>query len=344
MNQAQYNIKTVLNKVLADLSERSQDVITSRFGIGRDNYETLEAIGQRYSITRERVRQIEADALRQIKSQKNRALILPLLTALEAFIKNEGGVIDEAMVTTVFARDYFNDKVKGEHFKGVVRLLLSIDPKFKKVPANDNFATCWYISEGSLRKQENLARQLANQLKRRGKVVNENELVALAQSIDAGLGKNVILNYLASSKNIRQNVFAQWGLVNWPEIRPKGVRDKAYLVMEQEGKPLHFRDVAEVINRTNFSQRRALAQTVHNELIKDKRFVLVGRGLYGLKQWGYEEGTVKDVIAKVLKKNGPLIKEKLIEAVLAERFVKPSTVILNLNSFKKTKDNKYTLV
>src|SRR3989338_8041463 len=103
------------------------------------------------------------------------------------------------------------------------------------------------------------------------------------------------------SKEINKNIFGEVGLVSWPSVKPRGVRDKAYLVVKRDGKPKHFRDIAKLINSTGFSNRKANVQTVHNELIKDSRFVLVGRGTYGLTEWGYKAGTVKDVLVDLLR-------------------------------------------
>lgn len=338
MNEAKFKVQNILTNLLGELSERSRDVILSRFGIGKDDYETLEAIGQRYGITRERVRQIEADALRHIKDQKRAAVIEPLAGALEGFIRARGGVVAEEKLTAEFAAEHFND-VSSDKWQGLVGLVLAVDSRFKKAPLADEFTARWYLNESDLKNKERVLRELVSQLKSEGQVVDENRLLVLA-----GINnREVVQNYLAVSNIISKNVYGQWGLIDWAEIKPRGVKDKAYLVMKKEGKPLHFRQVAELINRGEFSSRPALAQTVHNELIKDKRFVLVGRGLYALREWGFREGTVKDVISRVLQEKGPLAKQDLLQAVLAERFVKPSTVILNLNSFKKTSDNRYTL-
>jgi len=338
---AKFGVQNTLKSILSNIPERSQDVIVSRFGIGRDDYETLEAIGERYGITRERVRQIEADALKQIKADKGS--IAPLLSSLEGFIRAKGGVTEERNLTREFAKENFTGVEKPERYQGLVGLLLSVGDQFKKSPADDAHANRWYVDESALREQERLAVSLAGELKKKGEVADEKTVVALAQKSHSNLNRSVILNYLACSRNIKQNVFDQWGLSHWGEIRPRGVRDKAYLVLKQEGKPLHFRKTAELINQHGFSSREALAQTVHNEVIKDARFVLVGRGLYALKEWGYKEGTVKDVIKRNLKNKGPMGKDDLVKAVLAERFVKPSTVVLNLNSFKKNEEGKYTL-
>jgi hypothetical protein len=117
----------------------------------------------------------------------------------------------------------------------------------------------------------------------------------------------------------------------------------------KHGKPLHFQQVAIAIDQSGFrGKKKAHPQTVHNELIKDgERFVLVGRGLYALKEWGYTPGTVRDVIEDVLKKEPKgMHKDAIVQAVLARRFVKENTIMLNLQNksyFKKGENGTYYL-
>jgi len=103
------------------------------------------------------------------------------------------------------------------------------------------------------------------------------------------------------------------------------------LVFKKVGNPLHFREVTNLIENAHL-------QTVHNEIIKDSRFVLVGRGIYALSEWGYYPGQVKEVILKILKESEkPLKKEEILEKVLSQRLVKENTILLNLS------DKKYFL-
>ena len=129
-------------------------------------------------------------------------------------------------------------------------------------------------------------------------------------------------------------------------IRPRGVRDKAYAVLLKAARPLHFREVASAISKAGWSSRKANPQPVHNELIKDPRFVLVGRGLYALAEWGYEPGTVGEVMAGLLKAaRRPLSKDEIVKRVLEKRFVKPNTILFNLQDKRwfKTTPEGYTL-
>jgi hypothetical protein len=116
------------------------------------------------------------------------------------------------------------------------------------------------------------------------------------------------------------------------------------LVLKKTGEPLHFEDIAKKINDVKFDAQVALAPTVHNELIKDERFVLVGRGMYGLKEHGYEPGTAREVIAKVLKSSGPMKATEVVSKVNAQRFFKENTILINLqnkSTFERMSDGRY---
>jgi DNA-directed RNA polymerase delta subunit len=125
-------------------------------------------------------------------------------------------------------------------------------------------------------------------------------------------------------------------------VNAKGMRDYAFLVIRKHGSPIHFKEVAKAISQ--YFDKKAHVATTHNELIKDPRFVLVGRGLYALAEWGYMSGVVKDVIKKIIDKEGPLTKEEIVKKVLKERYVKENTILVNLQNnkfFKKDKEGRY---
>jgi predicted transcriptional regulator len=110
---------------------------------------------------------------------------------------------------------------------------------------------------------------------------------------------------------------------------------------------MHFTEIASEINKNAFDGKIAYAPTVHNELILDPKYVLVGRGIYALSEWGYRPGNVADVIIDILKEDGPLTKDQIIDKVLERRNVKRSTVYLALMNHDKIKRNdkgRYFLV
>ncbi|MDZ4221641.1 MAG: hypothetical protein U1C18_02090, partial [Patescibacteria group bacterium] len=154
--------------------------------------------------------------------------------------------------------------------------------------------------------------------------------------------------HLRTTTRIKPNPFGEWGLTHWNTVTPKRMGDKIYLVMKKHGKPLHFRDIAEHINNAGFDAKKAYPPTVHNELILDERYVLVGRGIYGLKEWGFVPGVVSDVIFNILNNVGSgLTRDEIVDAVLKQRMVKKGTVYLALSNdkrFAKNGDGRYLSV
>ena len=148
------------------------------------------------------------------------------------------------------------------------------------------------------------------------------------------------------SKNIA-SLNGRWGLVKWPMVNPKNIRDKIYVILHDNGKPMHFNEISDAIKGSNLKRKDVTTQAIHNELIKDSRFVLIGRGIYALKEWGFKKGTVSDVIADVLRKEGgPLHRDEIVRRVLKSRQVKETTILLNLQSkpqFKRVAKATYTL-
>ena len=180
---------------------------------------------------------------------------------------------------------------------------------------------------------------------KKAEVLQEKKFDAVFASVAKGakITDAVAKNYLALSRNFVTGPFGEVGLATWAEVNPRTARDWAYAVLKREKKPLHFGDLAKTVADYR-KHKRTNPQTIHNELIKDDRFVLVGRGLYALTEWGYTPGVVKDVILAVLEKHGPLTKTEIIDHVRKERYVKDNTIVVNLqdlNLFAKTSDGKY---
>ncbi len=325
-------------------SRRMRNVIEKRFGLKGGRVFTLDAIGKEYKITRERVRQIEADALKHIEKKSATLEFVPLFDAMALFLKERGGVMAEREILS---------SMTDAKFKSHVALLLDVaGGLFHYFPEDDFFHARWALNRDAALSAEKVVEKLVNGLESHGRPVSHENLISLLSEsaravVGASLPDHVLLSYFGISKLIQKNPYGEFGIVSWPSISPRGVRDKAYVVITKAEKPLHFREVAEGINHAGWSKRKAHPQTVHNELIKDARFVLVGRGLYALLEWGYEPGAVREVLVSILKTNGALMREDIVKKVLEKRFVKEATVLLNLQNkslFKKTDEGKYSLV
>lgn len=337
-----FNPKQVVKRLLSSLPERAQDVIMGRFGFNPTGEEmTLESIGKKYGITRERVRQIENYAINHIRKSENYEKEKPVFEELKNIIKEMGAVVSEEDLLDYLSKDLVTKKY--------IHFLLVVGDNFEKVKEDVEFKHRWHIDGGLADKIHQALRKLYSGLGD-NEIIPESEIVAsflehLKDVSDDYKKDEILTRWLSISKNIAKNPLGEWGKSKSPNIKTKGVRDYAYLILRRHGSPIHFREVAKLISE--IFNKKAHVATTHNELIKDPRFVLVGRGLYALKEWGYSTGVVKDVIREILEKNGPLPKEEILEKVLKERYVKPNTVMVNLQNpkyFKKNKQGLYTPV
>jgi len=291
--------------------------------------ETLEAIGQSHGITRERVRQIVEDGIQQLKEvAKEQAKLQEIFEEFLAVLRESGHVKrQDLLIEELGAPKAANDIV----------FLLHLGDQFHKHKETEFVHPFWASKKEIVEISPQLLEVLYNYLDERKETLEFDDL-AKAHRMHEGekINPRTLASLLEISKGIERAYNGKWGLAEWPEVYPKGMRDKAYVVLRDGGKPLHFVEVAKAIERLQESlteQRRknVLPQTVHNELIKDPRFVLVGRGTYALQDWGYKPGTVKDVIMEILRENGEaMTKEEIVEKTLDQRQVKESTILLNL--------------
>lgn len=341
-------IKGVVGQLLSVLNTRNRDVISRRFGLKIGKKETLESIGKTYGITRERVRQIEEVSLKQIRDGMNAGLavkIKPFVNLAENILEQAGGVTKE---DNLFAK--FSGIAKENPANSALVFFLSLDGRLKRFSETDDFHAHWSLSDQHADSFNKSLASFCKALDGEGAPIPELSVVDFYKKSGATMKDTtpVLVNsYLSVSKNIAKNNFGQIGLISWPDIKPRGVRDKAFLVLKRDGKPKHFREITQLINVSGFGERKANVQTVHNELIKDRRFVLVGRGLYGLTEWGYKAGTVKDVIVDIMRSAAkPLHKKDIVAQVLSHRMVKENTILLNLQNskfFDKKGDGIYVL-
>ncbi len=325
--------KTVANLV-KNIPVRNKDVVSRRFGLKNGKKETLESIGKGYGITRERVRQIEEFAVNQLRKVADGNQEVERYASLAKNIIGGNGVIKERDIFKAFSGSEADSAGNSS-----LAFLLSLSKDLVRSGENDDFHAFWAVSPSALEDFKNRTAACVAFLEKTKKPMPESNLTEFRSEW--------LKTFLSVSKTVGKNIFNEIGLVSWPEVKPKGVRDKAYLVLKKGNVPKHFGDIAKLINTSGFNGKRANTQTVHNELIKDGRFILVGRGTYALSEWGYKAGTVKDVLVDLLKSSSkPLPKTALVSRVLNSRMVKENTILLNLQDpkvFIKNEDGTYSL-
>ena len=320
--------------------DREREIISRRFGLS-GNKETLEQIGDMLSITRERVRQLEKAILIRLRILAEDGNIPELAQAEKIIIRNltEMGRIARVsdLAEKIFSQSVTEKQRQSLAFIGEISASLTVVEESEKYFNAIGIAD--YGSEKEIK-------------------AKVDEIVALIKKNKAPTSLDELdntLNYehpshikaVASISKLLATLNDLWGLAKWPTVNPKNIRDKIYVVLEEKREPMHFEEIAEAIKGSDFRRKNVTIQAIHNELIKDPRFVLIGRGIYALDSWGYKKGTVSETISDVLKQaKKPLSREQIVKRVLALRKVKETTILLNLQNkklFKKVDKNSYTI-
>lgn len=341
-------LKEIISNLIKNLDARQKDVITIRFGLKGEKL-TLAAVGEKYHLTRERIRQIEEVSLKLIREKAaDNKQFNDFVGACVNHLKKIGGVGKEEEFLNDIRNLFKDESVNQQQLKFIFEV--ANGPKFYR--QDGDFYGFWHLDDKAFSAMADFVNKLAKLLGAKKEEILKEPLKQnrkfgeIFSSFIRTIGLNELLakNYIAISKKFKTNSFGEFGLSQWEEINPQTIGAKTYLILKKRGQSLHFREIAEEINKAKFDKRPALPQTVHNELIKDPRFVLVGRGMYGLSEFGLKPGAAQEVIKRILKEKGPLAKEKVIDLVLQERFLKPNTVLLNLQNkkhFKKLADGRY---
>lgn len=376
---AKLNAVEIINNLFSELNEREADIIIRRFGLHGEKKETLENIGSAHQLTRERIRQIETYSVRKLQQldilEKHLHSLKKIIVSL---LEEHGGLMEKEYLLDVLVKFSLNSgsEMKNENIhKRYLNFLITklLHNEFEELNSSKHLLPSYKIKHQNVKHFEDIVSELSDLVIRQGDThktenllqkikddleayKNHGEKIDIGNNIDiSGALKSdlfeenrdlvnenkVLYSALKAAKKINQNKFGHWGIHDSREIKPKTVNDKIYLILKFRAKPMHFVEIAEEINKIGFDKKRANPATVHNELILDDKFVLIGRGLYGLNEWGYKRGTVADVIEEILdEKQKSLSREEIIEEVLKRRIVKETTIVLALmNKDRFLKEN-----
>jgi predicted Zn-ribbon and HTH transcriptional regulator len=335
------DLKSGVNEILSIIDqEREREIITRRFGL-YDRRETLEQIGELLGITRERVRQLEKAILIRLKIAAEDGKIESVSLFEKAFIRNLTELGRVARVQDL--ADKLLGKTTDQRERAHVAFIAELSPSLAVVSENDNYFLSVGIREyGDEKKIKTEVDEIVKVIKKHGEPLTIEELHS-----QLSYEHPSHVRALASVSKLLAHLKDSWGLVKWPTVNPKNIRDKIYVILAENSKPMHFSEIAGSIKDSSFKRKDVTTQAIHNELIKDKRFVLIGRGIYALDTWGFSKGTVSDIIADVLRQSDvPLHRDEIVKRVLKSRQVKETTILLNLQSkpqFKRVAKATYTL-
>lgn len=344
----EFELNIIIEEILSPLKEREKTILSKRYGLNDQEVATLKSVGEEQGLTRERVRQIEKELLKNLK--RGVVELQEFITArdlLVATVTEHGGIMSEKALTNYLGYTTPSDIQ-------ALKFLLKLISELEEHSADEHIRQSWAKIGFERDFLHNFIKAIKELLDNHGKPISSDDFLEAFQKSDfykqneARLTPKVVLNYLHTAEAVRKNPFEEYGLSHWNEIKPKDVGDKAYLVMKHHGKPEHYSAITDLINANAIDSRKAYKETVHNKLIKDKRFVLVGRGIYALTEWGYKPGVVSDIIAEVITDEGqPLSRDEIIKRVLDRRMVKKNTVLVGLSNkklFRKVGKNLYDIV
>jgi hypothetical protein len=319
--------------------EREREIISRRFGL-YERRETLEQIGELLGITRERVRQLEKATINRLKA----TAISGQLKEIKNFEKQVIVLLsknDNILRITELAALMTKDGDRNDQSR--IFFLSKLAPGISVIEENDHFYNAVAVSsvhdEAKINK---LVNEIVETIKKIGHPAKIEEIAKVA-----GNKASAQVASLAKISKDLADLNEHWGLVKWPMVNPRNIRDKIYVILHEKGSHMHFNEIANSIRKSEFKRKDVTTQAIHNELIKDTRFILIGRGIYALEEWGFKQGTVADVIAEVLREAGePLHRDEIVKKVLKSRHVKETTVLLNLQGksrFKRVAKATYTL-
>ncbi len=323
--QSKLDLNQAIKAILDTLDkERERDVVSRRFGLNGPK-ETLEQIGETYHITRERVRQLEKSII--FKLQNAAETDLPFIddfqSELFSYLKSNGNIATMTDLAKHFGlKGDLSDKLKVSFLTALLPDLIILDD------SDDHHHS---VAHPELEKLPEIKARISHIVK----TINDNKKPMTIEEIHSSMSshpKEHVESLIRSSKKLT-SFKDTWGNVKWPSVNPKNIRDKIYLVLKENKKPMHFSAITNSVGEADFKKKEVTNQAIHNELIKDDRFVLIGRGIYALEEWGYKKGNVTDIIKQVLIEAGePLGRDEIVRRVLRSRQVKATTILLNLQS------------
>ena len=327
MNNAETITKAISGSLNIIEQEREREIISRRFGLN-GHKETLEQIGEMLSITRERVRQLEKAILIRLRIAAEEGRIAELAPAEKLIVRNLTEMGRAARASDLAKKILGREATATE--KANFSFLGEISPVLTIINENDKYYNTISIAEYG---DEKAIRVKVDEIV---SLVKANKKPMSIDELDEKLTYEHPSHIEAIARLSKQlsTLNGLWGLTKWPTVNPKNIRDKIYVVLEEKHEPMHFNDIAKAISSSEFKRKDVTVQAIHNELIKDPRFVLIGRGIYALDAWGYQKGTVSDIIKKILAKAGDegLSRKEIVKQVLKERKVKETTVLLNLQN------------
>lgn len=339
-------MKKIVEEIIQNLNPKERETIIKRYGLRGGEIETLESIGKELGITRERVRQIQNQAIQKIKP------IINSHQEIKNFIQKTKQFLEPIGVQEEYY--FYHILIKNKLIKAgeekIIRFFLIHHEDIGYYPGDD-FLKSFYAKDKnySLFLKHILKKIYIHLIENHQKIFSEDELFHLILKeikIHKIQEKNFesLINLIRIIRHLHKNPFNFWGFIKNYFIVPTSLKHKIYLILKSENRPLHFSEIHKKINQITQIEDEFLhpiwkkpysLESIKNELIKNSDFVFVGRGTYALKEWGFEEGKIFDVLKNFILKNKEVSFQKVYEFINSQKIVKPSTLSIYLYRMQK---------
>lgn len=326
------NIVKSFSDILDSLSMKEKNVIERRVWLFSEK-ETLQNIGNSFKpqITRERVRQIEESWIKKIWRIIKSTILKDVQDVANKYLELNWWIISRDKVISIIIKELELEKNVNS---GILEAIIQSDYDIKK--SKQRLGSKIYFSMPYIDKKiiDQVHKEALKILKKKKDVMKK---ISLYETISENIKSKdkLSISFINSVLDLFEDIVF-WeeeliGLTKWKILNPKTLKDKAIYIMKREKVPMHFIDLSNKI--TDLLGKTVKVNTIHNELIRNNEFVLIGRWIYALKEWWFIPGTVLDVIANILEKKWePMSTEDLTKEVLKTRNVKPTTIYMNLQN------------
>ena len=330
--------KTNLKDVLIYCKPKERLVLIKKFGLDGKKETPLQRIGKEYNLTRERIRQIEMQALMRFRRLiVGNETYTKVLDESKKILDSQAGFLrEEKLIAKLLNKGMF------KFTKQELKLILVSDFDITLLKRNKFIDRSFYLEalyEDLLTKMTFF---IADSFDKRGESQDLYDFIGYIKDHftkehpEIGYLQNDLfyINFFDAVRELK-TFDGKVGLPSYPDVNPKTIKLKILYTMRRISKPVHYQELPTKIME-RFPEKSVKLNTVHNELVKNNDvFVNLGLGIYGLKEWGYQGGMVKEILVRIFEKNArPMNVKELCKEMLKEKMVSPNTVMLNLQKYK----------
>ncbi len=328
-------IEQSFNKVLFGLSDKEKWIIERRIWLWWDK-QTLQNIWNSFTppITRERVRQIEETGIRKLWRIIKSPLFLQIQELANNLLDLHGWLLVKDKIINVIIKELNLEKNININ---VLDIIIQSNYNIQKSKPRLGTKTYFFLANVSKELVELIHKETLKILRRKKDIMEQEKLYLIVQENLKNTSGYISTTLIDASLDIF-DWLVKWentliGLSRWKILNPKTLKDKAIYILKKEKIPMHFVDISNKI--TELLGDKVKVNTIHNELIRNTEFVLIGRWIYALKEWWFTPWTVIDIICSILNENNwPMTTEEISTAVLKKRNVKKTTIYMNLQNKK----------